>query len=170
MRTRIVGTAIQNSFTQVKNEWILHLVSPQGEEIFLQLSCHPRFPFVILNDSIKRQQNSTTVLEELLALRISDLQIMPGERILRMDFDDSELKLIIHLFTSNSNFFIVGKNHLIINSFKKSKALKQTTYSVPENSQADITSLSSSQFLEMVESDAEKALAKFLKKSFFQLN
>ncbi len=146
------------------------MVSPQGEEIFLQLSCHPRFPFVILNDSIKRQQNSTTVLEELLALRISDLQIMPGERILRMDFDDSELKLIIHLFTSNSNFFIVGKNHLIINSFKKSKALKQTTYSVPENSQVDITSLSSSQFSEMVKSDAEKPLSKFLKKNFFHLN
>ena len=170
LQERISSAVIQDSFTQTKNEWILQLDLPDGNEKYLQLSCHPRFPFIILNDSIKWQKNSTTVMEELLGLKISNLKIIPGERIIRMHFENTDLRLIIHFFTTNSNFFIVNEGDLIINSFKKSKALKETAYSIPESIQTDISSISSSQLIKVIRSNSERSLLPFLKKNFLHLN
>lgn len=170
LREKIASASIQDSFTQVKNEWILHLLLPEKEEFFLQLSCHPRFPFIIINDSIKRQKNSTVVMEELPGSVITDLQIVPGERILEMTFDKTGQKLMLHFFTTNSNFFLIDQSRSIINSFKKSKSLKGTTYSIPESSRLDISALSSSEFTEMAKRDSEKKLLSLLKKSFFHVN
>lgn len=170
LKEKISGAIIHDSFTQVKNEWILQLDLPDGDEKYLQLSCHPRFPFVILNESIKRQKNSTSVMELLLKLKIKDFDIIPGERILRIDFENSDLKLLIHLFTTNSNFFIVDKSNRIVNSFKKNKALKQTAYSIPDSIQNDIFSISTSQFLKLIKSTSEESLLTFLKKNFYHLN
>lgn len=125
---------------------------------------------MVLNDSIKRQKDSTKVMEELIGLTIADLQILPGERILRMDFDQVDLKLIIHLFSTNSNFFIVDQSNVIINSFKKRKALAQTCYFFPKSTQIDITAIPPSQFMGMVKAHTDKPLAAILKKNFFHLN
>jgi len=170
LEERITDATIQDSFTQVKNEWILHLLLPDKKQSFLQLSCHPRFPFMIINDSIKRQKNSTTVMSELLESKIRDLQIVSGERILEMAFDKTGQKLMLHLFTTNSNFFLVDQYSLIINSFKKSKSLKRTTYSIPVSSRLDISAITSSEFAEMARRESEKKLLSFLKKKFFHLN
>lgn len=170
LKKNISGAFILNSFTQVKNEWILQLVLPDDNEKFLQLSCHPHFPFVILNDSIKKQKNSTIVMEELQNLKINDLKIVPGERIFRMDFEKSDLRLMIHLFTTNSNSFIVNRDNLIINSFKKSKVFKETTHKIPDSIQTDICSISHSQFLKIVKNKSEISLLPFLKRNFYHLN
>ena len=170
LKERIYRSIIRDSFSQVKNEWVLHLGLPDGGEKYLQLSCHPRYPFAVLSYSIKRQKNSTTVMEESLNQKTTNLQIIPGERIIRMDFENTNLKLMINLFTTNSNFFIVNDDNLIINSFKKSKTLIETTYSIPDSTQTDISAITSSQLLKMIRSNSEKSLLPFLKKNFFHLN
>lgn len=167
---RIAGTTVLDSFTQVKNEWVLHFLLPNQDESFLQLSCHPRFPFVIINDSIRRQKNSTIVMEELLQTRITDLRIVRGERIFEMTLDASGKKLVLHLFAANSNFFLINSSGSIINSFKKSKSLKGTTYSIPESTRLDISVTTSSQFTEMTTGEPGTQLLSFLKKNFFQFN
>lgn len=169
LKTRIIGAQILDSFTQVKNEWLLHLQLPGGDQTFLQLSSHPRFPFIILNESIKKQKLSTAVMEQLLNAEISDLRIISGERIIRMEFESAGFHLMIHLFSTNSNFLIV-ENNRIVNSFKKSKNLMQQGYAVPETTQADITSLSKSQFEKVLKENAEKPLAASLKNNFYHLN
>lgn len=170
MLETIEGAVIRDSFTQVKNELVLQLTLPNKESSFLQLSCHPRFPFVVINDSIKRQRNSTTVLEELLQSGISRLRIIPGERILEMTLDKTGQRLMIHLFTTNSNFFLIDESSRIVNSFKKSKSLKGTTYSIPENNRFDITTITSSQFAEGGKQESGTQLSTFLKKNFFHFN
>jgi predicted ribosome quality control (RQC) complex YloA/Tae2 family protein len=166
----IAGAVIRDSFTQVKNEWVLRLALPNEENSFLQLSCHPRFPFVVTNESINRQRNSTTVLGELLGSRISRLRIIPGERILETLLDKRGQRLVIHLFTTNSNFFLIDESSRIVNCFKKSKALKGMTYSIPENNRFDITAITSTQFAEKAKQESQIQLSIFLKKNFFHFN
>lgn len=170
IRERITGATIQDSFTQVKNEWILHLSYPDNEESYLHLSCHAHFPFIVMTDSIRREKNSTTVMEELLQLKIADLRIVPGERILEMTFHRTRQSLMIHLFTTNSNFFLIDESRRIINSFKKSKSLKGTTYSIPESTRLDITAIPPSEFAEMAKSESGTQLLRFLKKNFSHFN
>jgi len=169
LKSRIIGARILDSFTQAKNEWLLHLHIPGGKQSFLQLSSHPRFPFIIFNESINKQKLSTKVMEQLQDAQISSLTIIPGDRIIRMEFDASDLQLMIQLFSTNSNFLIVENNH-IINSFKKGKSLILGEYSIPESTQTDISALSQSQFEEMAKENAEKTVPSFLKKHFYHLN
>ena len=167
---RIEGATIQDSFTQVKNEWILELVLPNKEESFLQLCCHPRFPYTILNRSIKRHGNSATVMEELLQSTITQLQIVPGERVLEIILGRTGQRLIMHLFTTNSNFFLVNESSRIINSFKKSKSLQGTTYSIPGSTRLDISAITSAGFAEMAMGELGTQFLNFLKKNFFHFN
>ena len=168
--TRAAGAKIHESFTQVKNEWILRLLSRDEDELFLQLSCHPRYPFIIINNSITRQQNSTTVMGGVAGLRIKDLTTIPGERILKMTFVESKMALMIHMFTTNSNFFLIDENGSTINSFKKSKSLKGKGYSIPESSRLDISAIPLSEFIEIAQREPEEQLAGFLKSTFFHLS
>lgn len=126
LRDQISGAKIIDSFTQVKNEWVIAL-----EEGCLQLSCDGQYPYIIHLEQCHRGKNSTEVMSEIIGLRIADLHLLPGERIIEISFENSEMILLLQFFTARTNFFLLDQERQILNAFKGQRKYIGQAFELP---------------------------------------
>ena len=162
----IIGSIISSCYTQRKNELILTLQLNNGTHKELLLSCHPQYPFIHLREVSKRAKNSTDVLTGLVDARISAINIMKNDRVIRMEFSNQETRFLLQLFRQNSNFFLIDKDNKIISAFKKQKKVQGNQYELKPPSAIDPNSLNESEFLSIVGKYPDLTLTNLLKKHF----
>jgi hypothetical protein len=170
LRSKLSNAIIRKSFTQVKNELIISVEKPDKKNTYLQLTCNPNLPFILYNENIERQQNSTSVLNEIDNLKIIDVQMVPGDRIIIFKFNESKLQLYIQLFTNRSNFFVIDENQQITNSFKQQRKYVGRQIEIPSAKYVDLTKINSSDFIKTVEKNPDQKLSEVLKRKFQGLN
>ncbi|RMI14655.1 MAG: DUF814 domain-containing protein [Calditrichaeota bacterium] len=137
LRERLVGARVEESYTQMKNEWVLRITRADGEEGFVQLSADGEYPYILFLEQQHRRANSTGVMEEILHRRIQVVELLPGERIIHIGFDDPSLQLRLHFFTHHTNFFLVDAGGIIRNSFKQGRKWRGSRYRFPATSRED---------------------------------
>jgi predicted ribosome quality control (RQC) complex YloA/Tae2 family protein len=157
---KLIDATITASYTQVKNEWILSLSN--GNDI--HLSCQPQLPYLLLTPQQKRVKNSTDVLTALIGQQISDISVMPGDRIVLIRFLDSDYQLYLQLFTANSQFLLCETNQVIIDSFKQARKLIGTIYEPPQSTVQDVVSAPREQFIDFLRRQPSQPIAKVLRK------
>ena len=166
----IIGSIINSCYTQRKNELILTLRLNNGTHKELLLSCHPQYPFIHLREVSKRAKNSTDVLIGLVDARISAINIMKNDRVIRMEFSNQETRFLLQLFRQNSNFFLVDKDNRIISAFKKQKKFMGSQYELKPPSSIDPCTLNENEFRSVVRKYPDLALSSLLKKQFLFLS
>jgi predicted ribosome quality control (RQC) complex YloA/Tae2 family protein len=157
---KITGATITASYTQAKNEWILSLSNGYD----LHLSCQPQLPYLLLAPQQKRAKNSTDVLTALIGQQISNVSVMPNDRIVLMSFKDREHILYLQLFTANSQFVLCDASRQIIDSFKQARKLIGTQYELPQSTTTDVLSAPLEQFVEFLLRQPSEPIAKALRK------
>jgi predicted ribosome quality control (RQC) complex YloA/Tae2 family protein len=131
LRDIITGAKILDSYTQVKNEWVIALHSAGAERGFLQLSCDGQYPYIVFLEQRFRGKNSATVMEEIIGKKITEIRLLPGERIIEILFEDSEIILLLQFFTARTNFFLLDKDFCIFNAFKGQRKFVGDTFELP---------------------------------------
>lgn len=159
LRDTILSAKIVDSFTQIKNEWVIAL-----EEGCLQLSCDGQYPYIIYLEQCNRGKNSTEVMSEIIGLRIADLRLLPGERIIEISFDDSETLLLLQFFTARTNFFLLDTERQILNAFKGQRKYIGQTFELPAGQNyIDPSEISLAELIQMLQTNPEDTLRKALR-------
>ncbi|NOX36621.1 MAG: fibronectin-binding domain-containing protein [Calditrichaeota bacterium] len=169
LQSDLVGSRIRQSFTQMKNEWILEIETTTGNTHFLEMSCDPQYPYLILTDTVHRRVNSTDVMKEVLGRTIAHIEMIPRERVIVADFDDGASRLILQFFTLNTHFFLINNDNRILNSFKKQKTFIGQTFTLPSNSRMDPTEMDPQAFRDYLLEFKDMPLGKGLKQKFLYL-
>ncbi len=117
----IKGFVIVDSFTQSKD--ILYIQIYDGKNTFktLQFSCLANFETIFLRKNFERKRsNSTDIFPDIVGDRILGIEIIDGNRIIKLKLNRSEL--YFSLFGgSRNNAFLVSPNGSIVQSFLISK-------------------------------------------------
>lgn len=160
LRDKILGAKIVDSYTQVKNEWVITL----EEGGCLQLSCDGQYPYIIFLEQGHRGKNSTEVMSEIIGLRIADLRLLPGERIIEISFENSEMVLLLQFFTARTNFFLLDPERHILNAFKGQRKYIGKTFELPAGqNQIDPAKISLVELVEILQTNPEEPLRKALR-------
>ncbi len=167
LRTEITGAQIADSYTQLKNEWIIVLGRGGEEDGCLQLGCDAQYPYILLSEHSRRGKNSTTVMEELPGLIIADIHLLPGERIIEIRFERSENILLLQFFTAHTNFFLLDKDRRILNSFKAQRKNLGNLYLLPQEQQIDTERLAPGELAAILRNFPQERLKKALQKFQF---
>jgi predicted ribosome quality control (RQC) complex YloA/Tae2 family protein len=162
----VIGGVINSCYTQRRNELILTLRQNNGVHKELLLSCHPQYPFIHLREVSKRAKNSTDVLNELVSARISAINIIKNDRVIRMEFSNCEIQFLLQFFRQNSNFFLVDQDNKILSAFKKQKKVQGNQYELKPPSAIDPYTLNENEFLSIIRKYPDSAFSNLLKKEF----
>ncbi len=158
------------SYTQRRNEWMLICGGPGREEGCLQLSCDARFPYALWQAHPRRSKISTDVLSEIVGKKIAAVEMIPGERIMKLQFQQTDRLLMLQFFTGHSNFFLIDDTQTIHNSFKAAKKFVGEKFAIPPApDQLDPFSLTASDF-QVFLAGQEKGTVETLLKQFRFLN
>ncbi len=163
------GGVIRSSYTQVKNEQILQIETPDGQLKQLVLSADPRYPYALLRPPGKRARLSTDVLPELLGQRIERVHIPENERVLLLQFADSGRKYLLQLFRNHANFFLLDAQDRVLNAFKHGKKHAGNLYRLKPFAARNPLQISPEQFREALQEDPEAPLEFVLKRRFLFL-
>ena len=101
----LIGCTITGAYTQRKNEWTIALAEAEQGRGCLQLCSDSQFPYILYLENTHRGKNSTDVIPEIIGQTISEIALLPGERIIEILFADWECRLLLQLFTARTNFF-----------------------------------------------------------------
>jgi len=148
LHQELAGWEIIDAYSQLRNECRFILRGPEGEEKCLQCSSHPQYPYVLLLSVPKRKQNSAPILSELLGKRISSVSILHNERLIDVDFNDSDQRLVLQLFTNHTNFMVIDEEDQIVNAFKSQKKLTGSQYDPQPGDRLDPLAITEEDFLE----------------------
>ena len=166
IRPVLLSGTVRDSYTQQKQEQVLEVESATGQMWQVRLSVQARYPSILLRKPIKRARLSTSVVPQLVGLRIKDLTLWEGERVIMFCFENSDLRYLIQLFRNQSNFFLVDARYKIVSAFKKQKKYAGRTYRLKENRLLDPRRISVEQFLAKLQSSPEAPLALLLRRGF----
>lgn len=159
LRDTILNAKIVDSYTQVKNEWIIAL-----EDGCLQLSCDGQYPYMIFLEQYHRGKNSTEVMSEIIGLRIADLHLLPGERIIEISVDNSEMILLLQFFTARTNFFLLDSKRQILNAFKGQRKYIGNIFELPAGQNyIDPSEMSLAELIQVLQKNPEDTLRKALR-------
>lgn len=90
-------------FTQNKEEIIFHFFSDEQISKYLIINCNPAFPFFYLTTQFsKAKSNTTTLFEETIGLRILNVQVLEGERVIVLELENHH-QIALKLFGKLSN-------------------------------------------------------------------
>lgn len=113
-------SVIRSVFTQEKDKIVIHLISENLSEIFLEFSVNNILPYLVLKDSFKRAaKNSVDILEILVNKKIISVEVMAFDRILLFNLSDN-CSLYFVLIPQKFNLHIVNDDK-IVDSFKNKK-------------------------------------------------
>ncbi len=170
LRDELLGGTIRSSFTQMKNEQILEVETGSGKLWHLLLSAHPAYPTMLLREPGRRARNSTDVLPELIGQRIASLELLPYERVAVFRFAEKDIELYVQLFRNHANFFLLNSQGVILNAFKKARKYIGNTYQLKSGNFLDVRKLASSEFVRLLQEEAEAPLEYVLKRRFYFLS
>lgn len=167
LRAQIIGAQIADSYTQLKNEWIIELNGAGEGEGCLQLGCDAQYSYILFSERSQRGKNSTNVMDELLGLSIADIRLLPGERIIEILFEQSANILLLQFFTAHSNFFLLDKDRRILNSFKGQRKNLGNLYLLPQEQKIDTERLAPGELAAILRNFPQERLKKALQKFQF---
>lgn len=168
-RSILNGGTITDSYTQQKQEQVLEVESVGGQIWQVQLSAHARYPFILLREPVKRARLSTGVVPQLIGLKIKDLSLWEGERVVVFSFGNSELRYLIQLFRNQANFFLLDAEDRIVSAFKKQKKHLGKVYRLKESTLLDPRQMEPEPFLAELQSAPEAPLGWLLRRRFLFL-
>lgn len=162
LRNKITGAKITDSYTQLKNEWIIAL-ELKGQEGYLQLSCDARYPYIVFLEQNRRAKNSTEVMAEIIGLAIAEMRLIPGERIIEIRFENSPLFLLLQFFTVRTNFFLLDSDFHILNAFKSQRSHAGKIYELPQGQKAEPTEIPPAELIRILRTCPEELVNKALR-------
>lgn len=135
LRPAITGAAIEEVFTQQKNELIISLSpSPRTHEegVVIAASVTPGFNYVVLPHRLSRaKRNSVDLFPTIIGSTIDEIDVPPGERIITLHLGGNR-RLLFRMFdTAESNILLTGERGEILRAFKNDKRLRGTTVIEP---------------------------------------
>jgi predicted ribosome quality control (RQC) complex YloA/Tae2 family protein len=120
---------IREVFTQQRNELLISCSAEKGEYT-LCVSCDPKLNYIFLRDPVARaKKNSVDLFDRLLSRRINSVSVHPYDRILQLFCDDSSI-LCYQAFGMMANILLVDEKGVIVDAFKRKKALVETPFEV----------------------------------------
>ncbi len=159
------GAVVLESFTARKNEWLLSLALPQGQDQTLALGCDPQVPYFLVRDLLRRGRNMAPVMPAVVGLSIAGIAIEPGERLIVVQFSETARTLHCRYFGLHSNFYLVEQEGTVLDAFKKSRQWIGKRLESRDSERLDPTDLSLEVFLELV-AESEDSIEGLLKKRF----
>jgi predicted ribosome quality control (RQC) complex YloA/Tae2 family protein len=125
LHSRLQHSPIEDAFTQNKNEL---LVSFRLEEDVrtLVISCEPSMNYLFLRSGVNRaKKNSVDVFRTLPGRLVRSVTIQPSDRELVLNLGGEE-RLLVRLYGSKANVFLVDAGNTIVDSFLNAKDLRGT--------------------------------------------
>ncbi|MBI3005973.1 MAG: DUF814 domain-containing protein [Ignavibacteriales bacterium] len=121
---RLSGKQFHEIFSQNKNELIICC----GEEDFVVVSCEPSANYITHRDSFARaKKNSVNLFQPLVGRTIRSVSLSLGDREVIFRTDE-KASLIVQMFGSKANVFLVTTDYTIQQSFLKPKDSVGTIY------------------------------------------
>ncbi len=119
---RLRSTTIQQIFTQQRNELLISC-SSDTESWALSVSCDPKLNYIFLRDSVARaKRNSVDLFTEAVPSTIVDISVHPHDRILQIELENGSTLCFLP-FGPTANVFLINRDKMIIDAFKRTKEL-----------------------------------------------
>lgn len=113
---------IREIFTQQKNELLISLETPSNA-CTLTASTDPHMNYVFLREPVARaKKNSVDIFPTIFDKEVLEVRIQPNDRVLQINLQDS-VSIWFRLFGSSANVLLVNEESLVVDAFKKSKAV-----------------------------------------------
>ncbi len=127
LHQHLAGGHLTEIFSEHKNEVTLAFTTLRGQHLQLLLVTHsPLFCLSTKEGEQRKTRNSASLMTELFMQPVSGVTISPSDREIQIHFTDETL-LVLQLFSSDTNLFLVKKN-LITDAFKHKNALVGQPY------------------------------------------
>lgn len=113
LNTQIAGAAIEEVFSQNKNELVMAISGGN----FLLISCDPASNYVYLRTSFPRaKKNTIDLFPRLVGGVIRSVSLHPFDRELKIITDRSE-ELLVRLYGSKANALLVDSHRTVLDAF-----------------------------------------------------
>ena len=114
-------------YSQDKNEVRLSFIDVAGQHVQIVVVTHtPLLSFYTREGVNKKARDSASLMKETYNKGVSSVDISPYDREIRIALAD-EATIVIQLFSSKTNVFLVRENH-IIDAFKQKNSLAGQPY------------------------------------------
>jgi len=113
---RLIGAKITQAFTYEKNECSFLLLKDR-HQVRIDYSGRSELPYLILKDGLNIPRKKVLLFEAFYNTAISEISLIPGDRILRWHLDDGTI-LYFEFFGGSPNIFQANAQGKILNSFK----------------------------------------------------
>ncbi len=161
LNAEIKGATIVQAFTFRKNECTLHLQNP---EMYLHISVHINFPFLLSGAATKIRKPKYTVFEQLAGQTIRELKIVPFDKHVQLFTDSFIIDMIF--YGQQPNIFIFDKEMQLLDSFKD----KAREEALPQKKQMDFRRVPLDTLTKAAASEPGQTLDFFLRRHFYAFN
>jgi hypothetical protein len=104
LSTKLQGYRVANCFSQEKDELVVGLLGPTGDEFWLKAQLGAAFPALSLPESFHRaRQNSVDLMPELLGRTVASVAAWPQDRVLQINFVEDGATLAFKLYGPRPN-------------------------------------------------------------------
>ncbi len=122
LHERLAGGKLSGIYSQHKNELTLSFTDRDGRHMQLFLVTHtPRLSIYTREGASGKTRNSATLMNEFNGQEVVGFAISPTDREITIHLASGTM-LVMQLFTSNTNLFLVRENR-IIDAFKQKSTL-----------------------------------------------
>ena len=122
LHERLAGGQLSEIYSEHKNEATLDFITPDGQHMQLVVITHTPLLCLYTREGGKRKaRDSASLMSELSMQPVKSITISPSDREIHIHFAGDTL-LVLQLFSSNTNLFLVRENR-IINAFKHKSTL-----------------------------------------------
>ena len=122
LHERLAGGQLSEIYSEHKNEATLDFITPDGRHMQLVVITHTPLLCLYTREGVKKKaRNSASLMSELSMQPVKSITISPSDREIHIHFAGDTL-LVLQLFSSNTNLFLVRENR-IINAFKHKSTL-----------------------------------------------
>jgi predicted ribosome quality control (RQC) complex YloA/Tae2 family protein len=133
LHQRLAGGYLSEIFSEHKNQVILAFITPDDQRVQLTLVTHTPLLCLSTREGEKRMiRNSASLFHELSMQPLRGVAISPFDREIHIHFADEAI-LVLHLFSSDTNLFLVRENR-ITDTFKHKSSLTGQPYQSAHNS------------------------------------
>ncbi len=122
LHQRLAGGHLAEIFSEHKNEVTLAFITPDDQRVQLTLVTHTPLLCLSTREGEKRTvRNSASLMGELSMQPVRGVAISPADREIHIHFADEAI-MVLHLFSSDTNLFLVRENR-ITDAFKHKSTL-----------------------------------------------
>ena len=122
LHERLAGGQLSEIYSEHKNEATLDFITPDGRHMQLVVITHTPHLCLYTREGVKKKaRDSASLMSELSMHPVKGVAISPSDREIHIHFA-GDTSLVLQLFSSNTNFFLVREKH-IINAFKHKSTL-----------------------------------------------